>query len=379
MATAATVAILYANGYRIDQEEGLELSQKGILVANSDPNGAQVFIDGELKTATNNSINLEPGEHNITIRKEGFLPWEKKITIKEKEVTQVNAFLAPTAPSLSALTFSGAFNPKITKDLTKIAYGVPFDPKNNGNGEVERDGLWVLETGNLPLGFSRDPRRITNGDLSEANWEWSPDGREVLLTAGGGAFLLDAGVFTPQTELINIIPQRDDIKRRWESLSNKKLKARLGTLNDELEDIFLTHGTGISFSADESKFLYTATGSATIPEGLVKGLPGSSTQPEKRDIKAGQKYVYDIKEDRNFLVGDEGSIIMWLPNSLNLLLPEDGKISIIDYDGRNFQTIFSGSFIYPNVFPSSSTGKVLILTNLGAEDGENNLYWLGLR
>jgi hypothetical protein len=364
-----TLAILYARGYRFGLTENnqVTLSSRGLLVANSDPNGAQVFINGELETATNNTISLAPETYDVEIKKEGFLSWEKRLMIEKEAVTQIDAFLIASAPSLTALTFSGVFNPVPSPDFSKIAYGVP------------KTGLWVLETVNLPLGFNRDPRQITDGDLAEATWEWSPDGREILLTTKTGVFLLSAGELTLQNQRVNVAGRIETIREEWKEKNKKRLESQLSQLEDEIESVFERKAVEIQFSPDENRILYTASGSATIPKEVVKQLPGSSTQKQERDIKDGKTYVYDIKEDRNFAVGEVGETLYWVPNSLNLVLPKENKIIVMDYDGTNQQTVFAGAYEHPHAYPSTNAGRILILTNLGGEDTYSNLYWLSLK
>lgn len=370
-----TVAILYARGYRfgLSERNKITITPRGLLVANSDPNGAQVYINGELTTATNNTVSLSPGTYDVGIKKEGYLSWEKRVVIEKETVTQVDAFLIPAAPSLTALTFSGVFNPKFSPDYSKIAYGVPV---NNENGE--KAGLWVLEMVNLPLGFNRDPRQITDGDLSQATWEWSPDGREILLLTKNGTFLLNAGEYTAQNQRVNVASKIEIIRQEWSEKREKVLGSQLSKLEDEIESVLTRKAKEIQFSPDENRILFTASGSATIAEGVVKQLPGSSTQKQEREIKDGKSYVYDIKEDRNFAVGEVGETLYWLPNSLNLLLPKENNIIVTDYDGTNRQTVFSGSYQYPYAYPSTGVNRILILTNVGGQE-ITNLYWLGLK
>ena len=69
---ATILVVLYGKGYRFGLGPGkLELKGTGLLVAKSIPDGAQVFIDDKLKTATDNTINLPPGEYRVKIFKEG--------------------------------------------------------------------------------------------------------------------------------------------------------------------------------------------------------------------------------------------------------------------------------------------------------------------
>lgn len=368
-----TAAIMYARGYRIDKEN-LEITPSGLLVANSEPNGVQVFVDGELKTATDNTINLPPGTHDLLLKKDGYTSWQKRIVIEKEIVTQIDAFLPPVAPSLTALTFSGALNPQISHDRTKIAYAIPANGDN-----IERAGLWVIDFTNLPLGFNRDPRRITDGNLEGAEWKWSPDGREIMLTTQNGVFVLDTGVYTPQSQLVNVSSRLLLIESEWQELEKNLLATQVSRLHDDIERVMTSAVGDINFSPDGDKILYTAINEATLAENVVPQLPGASTQAQERVLKPGSKYVYDIKEDRNFKIAEPEQPIYWLPNSLNLVLPKEDRIEIIDYDGTNVRAIFPGNYDFPHAFPSSTLDRILILTNLGFEESPSNLYWVSLR
>jgi hypothetical protein len=391
IAVAGTFVFYYARGYRFNSEQ-FKFIPNGLLVAKSDPDGAQIFIDGELKTATNANIFLSPGTYDVSIRKEGFLPWYKRLTVEKEVVTEIKPHLFRAVPSLSAVTFSSSFNPVPSSDFSKIAYVVPPNTQDS-NGDEDKMGLWVLETVNLPLGFARDPQRITDGDLTNASWEWSPDGREIMLTTRTGVYLLDAGGFTPQNLRVNIASTKDEILNKWEKEKETKFEAQIRGLPDELVEILQRRTSSVLFSPDENKILYTASSSATLAEGLIKEIPGASTQKQERNIKPGQTYVYDIKEDRNFLI-DEGkeSLVIgnslhdstkrrltWSPTSEHLILAEEGKVTIMDYDGTNRQEVYSGSYIAPHAFPTVNEERLLILTNLGADSALPNLYSLSLK
>jgi len=368
---------LYARGYRFDRQT-LRFKPSGLLVVKSDPSGAQVFVNRELSTATDTTISLAPGTYDVSIRKEGFHIWNKRLVIEKEVVTEAFASLFRVAPSLSSVTFSGAVSPVLSADGTRIAYATP--PSRE---DPEKGGLWIIETVNLPLGFARDPRRVTDGDLTAADWQFSPDGREILLSVGQSVFLLDSSTFTPQARRVNVAARKEIMLAEWEEERGTRLSSQIKILPDELVDILERKVSSIVFSPDETKILYTASGSATIRENLIKSLPGSSSQKEERDIKEGRTYIYDIKEDRNFLI-DEGAVpevtkrLSWFPTSKHLVLSEAGKITIIDYDGTNKQLVYSGSYVSPHAYPFGSTSRLLILTNLGA-DTTPNLYSLTLK
>lgn len=388
--TIATLVSFYARGYRLDPNE-LRVNPNGLLVVKSVPDGASIVINGELKTATDATIPLPPGTYDLIVRKEGYITWNKRIELDKEVVTQITVHLFKSVPSLSAVTFSGSINPQPSYDLTKIAFAVP---PNLSNSETlkESPGLWVIEAVNLPIGFARDPRRITNGDLTDASYKWSPDSREILLTTGGGNFLLDAGEFTPQSQLVNISSSRmGEILADWKFDREKKLRSKVKRLPGDFIDIVERRTSSLIFSPDEDMILYTASSAATILPDLIKQLPGSSTQEQERNIKEGQTYVYDIKEDRNFLIYTEPVVlggeeqndlerrITWFSTSRHLILAEPEKITIMDYDGTNRHEVYTGSYVSPHAFPTLSTDRLLILTNLGASEALPNLYSLSLK
>lgn len=389
--SVATAIFLYAKGYRF-KPDTLEVTPSGILVMKSVPDGAQIFINGELETATNATVSLTPGKYDIEIKKEGYITWSKRLDVFESQVTEATAHLFKTAPSLSALTFSGTERIVPSEDFSKLSYVIPTSPEDTADSQ-ESGGLWVIEMINLPIGFARDPKQITDGNLEGASWIWSPDGREILLTTKSGDFLLDATTFTPQKERVNITARKDEILEGWEEEKTKRLDAQVKKLPDELITIIKTSATDIVFSPDEDMLMYKATHTAIIPDELIKPFPGSSTQKQERTIQPGKVYVYDIKEDRNFLVDDDaesvtllggsdtGNLrrITWFPTARHLVVAEPNTVTIMDYDGTNRQRVFTGLYTAPHAFPALSLDRLIILTNFGSEDTPANLYSLGLK
>lgn len=364
-------------GYRFDFKS-LSFVPRGLMVASSQPQGAQVLVDGELKTATNATIPLTPGTYDITIKREGYLTWQKRLTIEKEVVTQADAYLFPSVPSLSAVTYLGAYSPTSSHDNSKIAYAVPENKENQ-----EKAGLWIMDFVDLPLGFTREPRQITDGDLTIASWIWSPDSRQILLTTPKGVYLLDAGTFTPQSKLTNVTTQKEKILSSWKLEEEKKLKAKSARLPEALQDLLTRKAKDVLFSPDDTKILYTASGSADLAENLIPPLPGSSTQEQVRHIKEGNIYIYDIKEDRNFYIADQSANlkikVSWFPTSRHVVIAEEGKITVMDYDGTNKQVVYSGPYVAPYGLSMTNPSKLLILTNLGNNSSISNLYTISLR
>lgn len=363
--TVTIVVSLYARGYRFDINS-LRILPNGILVIKSDPDGASVFINGDLRAATNANIPLSSGTYDIEIKKEGFLPWRKRLVIEKEIVTNVTASLFRLAPSFSPLTFDGVENPVASSDFSKVAF-------------VSKNGLWVMETVSLPIGFAKEPRQLTDGNLSGASWEFSPDATQVLLTTPTGVFLIETNAFTPQSRRVNVGSQKEAILKGWEEEKAKKLEAQTRNLPPSLGDLLTRKAKSVVFSPDESMILYTASAAGELPGELIRPVPGASTQPQERGIKEGSTYVYDIKEDRNFLISTEEVPIHWFPTSRHLVLAGNGRVVIMDYDGTNQQVVYSGSYISPFAFPFASTSRLLLLTNLGADFSTPNLYSLTIK
>lgn len=414
--TLAFLVIRLAQGYRPDFTT-LTLRPSGLLVATSNPNGAQLFIDGKLITATNTTLNLPPGEYEVEIRKDGFSSWKKTLPVKKELVATTQAHLFPTFPNLRPLTFTGATSPVISPDGQKVVFAVSgfSDAKN---------GLWVLDLADRPLGFNREPRqiaqtRILEKDFTEAVYAWSPDSKQILATftttlnpetknptVSEENFLLESGELNPLIRFVDVTADLEEILAAWEEEKTLRRQAQVSKLPKELLKV-MNHSVGdFLFSPDESKLLYVATGSATIPEEITPPLPATNPTPETRQIEPDKIYVYDLEEDKNFFITNASELLKpsteagdpelgtqnseprtqswpyralsWFPTSRHLFYVRKDKITILEYDATNWVDIYSGPFVNSFAFPFPDDGKVLLLTSLGS-DTPANLYALSLR
>lgn len=383
------ISVLFARGYNFDISKK-ELFPTGILVATSDPDGAEVLIDGKLKTATNNTINLDPGNYKVAIQKNGFTPWEKTVDLKKEEVIKTNVFLFPSLSDLRPLTFTGAINPEISPDNTKIVYGVA---SASAQITLNPNGIWIIDMGRLfvptPIFSSADFRQIYRNtsllSLSDAKFSWSPDNKQVLAYFGNwekptAAYLLDTDRFNDRPAEIN--SQVPKLLADWESPTELKLEAQKNRLPLPIKTTLATSSAGLSFSPDETKVLYAATASATLPAAITTYLPGKNPTPETRVIKPNNQYVYDIKEDKNYLIANCELKIencQWFPSSRHLITANDNQISVIEFDGTNKAVVFNGPFNKDAVFAWPNWSKLVILTSLGSTTGWENLYTVNFR
>lgn len=380
----AFIIIAYGRGYRLDTSG--TVNPTGLIVVQSDPTGAQIIIDDKIKTATAATLSLPPGWYTVTVAKDGYQSWSKRMKIQGEVVAKAEALLLPTNPSLTALTATGVVNPTLSPDGSKLAYIIPDSLEASASSSMikTRPGIWVLDLVDKPLGLNRDARQIiqsNNVNFSKASLTWSPDSKFIL------AELSDRSYYVFEDKVHTLVPWQvgtiESVKIAWETMRSQRENEQLLTVPTRFTDMASQSARIVSFSPDETRILYEATRSAELP--LVKSPPiiGANPTEETRLVEPHTFYVYDIKEDKNYQI-EKFSIITpvihWLPSSRHFLLTSKDKIEILDYDGANRRTAYGGPFWDSFAVPWASGGKIVILTNLNSTaSAVNNLYIVNLK
>jgi hypothetical protein len=395
---ATATVIFYGSGYSFFFGNGkLEISGTGLLAATSQPDGAGIFINGHLTSATNNTINLAPGEYDVKISKSGYSTWEKKIKIEKEVVSSIYALLIPTAPKLESITQAGINNPVLDPTRTKIAYTV------SSSSDPHKNGVYILDMGLRPIltlqSSSSQIADNTIDNFSKSILVWSPDAKELVATISAGSSSPQGIPPTATTYLLkttfNETPQ--DITATWATVDlawkeqeDLQDKSQLSGYKEDLQKLIRENFGILSWSEDETKILYTASRSASLSLIINPRLIGTDSTPEVREIRQGAVYVYDIKEDRNYKIFDavpqnnspdfiNSFPLNWFADSKHLIIVAEHKIDMIDYDGQNRTTIYAGPFVNDYAFSWPDGSKILILTNLGNPNSSPNLYTIGLK
>ena len=68
------------------------------LFIDTEPQGAQVFLDGELRGQSPLQLDLPPGRVRVRIVKEGYAPWSRTLTLKNRSFEELHVRLAPPSP-----------------------------------------------------------------------------------------------------------------------------------------------------------------------------------------------------------------------------------------------------------------------------------------
>lgn len=424
------LAIQYAKGnFRLNQE-GL-LPESGLLSANSYPTAAQIFIDDRLVSATDDTLYLAPGEYQVKIVKEGYSTWIKQLKVEKELVTQTNAQLFPTVPSFIPVTFTGLENVSPSPDGQKIVYYT-----STASAEA-KNGLYLLELINnnfIPL--QKGPKQITEDDpsidLSQAYYIWSPDSSELMILGKEKEVIIDINKKNIISELPDISFRKQQILSSWEEEMYLRERQYLIEFPEKIIQIATESAKNVYISPDKKRLLYTATAEVTIPDNLVPPIPATNTQQQNRQLIPGSIYIYDREEDKNFMIGQETgentnqvkhllatdlsqkqpltleaspsaftklqasdsatlaqnfniyhsslyiNTLQWYSDSKHIIFTQEDKIQIMEYDGTNNTTIYSGPFYDNFIYPWPDGSRILILTHFSPEV-PNNLYAIELK
>ncbi len=369
IAATAAIAIFLAKGYTFSPKEK-RIVGTGIITVSSVPDAASVYIDGHLTTATDATVpSLPPKSYSVRVVKEGFIPWEKQIEVKEGLVTPVKVTLFPAIPTIYPLTFTGVENPILSPDGGKLAYIVP--------GLAKKGGIWVwTQTRNQPISFARsaEPHQITQNtllDLSQATLRWSADSKQVLATVGNNNYLLESDRLNSDPR--DITPVLESTLTTWEEDSQNKEASRVLAVKDINLRKIASSAAEIRWSPDETKFMAVAKSDIKPTENI--------TNPENDGILKTKETVkvYDLEEKKEYIL-PQAEGYMWLPNSTHIIMVEKGTISVIDFDGTNKAVIYAGSFKDDFVFPWLDSSRLVIISSFPTPTAsEPNLYGINLK
>ncbi|NTU46083.1 PEGA domain-containing protein [Candidatus Roizmanbacteria bacterium] len=405
--------IVYARGYRLDITKKT-VTPTGIVSINSNPNAAKIYINGKLKGVTNQNFTLPPETYTIEVKKEGYTDWKRKLNLRGEIVMSVDAMLFPNNPSLSPATNLG------------IQRAIPIDDTDktlliSQNGDIEKDGIYLFESTKKPLSFFPPLKLIvlkknlpTGVNLKETTVDFSPDyshaiftfpvtetttsGTSVKTTPAPAIYYISLQDGTEP--LLEASASKANFLKQWDEEKKLQITKILETFPKDIKKIASDSFHIVSFSPDETKILYTPTISTLLPLIITPPMIGSNQTEDTRKLEKGNYYIYDKKEDKNFLVltptptptvtpqldantnstlGDDNHFLEWYSDSKHVFIKQTKEIAVIDYDGTNKRTVYSGPFEH-DFFSVNNDGKLYVLTNLNPQNNQyGDLYEVGIR
>lgn len=157
----------------------------GTLSINSNPQGAQVLVNGRAVGNTPINVALQPGRADVELRLGGYEPFRTAVTINAGQTTNLNANLNPTAPQTGTLSVNS--NPQ--------------------GAQVLVSGRAV---GNTPLSISLQPGRY---DLELRLGGYEPFRSSVVVNAGQNTPVSAnlAAIARTGDLIVNSTPDRADV------------------------------------------------------------------------------------------------------------------------------------------------------------------------
>lgn len=137
---ATLLLVFIANGYYVDRNTG-QVIQNGLVFVDSNPGGAQIYINGELQRGTTDARIVIPGdqEYTIELKKDGYRDWSR--------------FLRLEGGSLRELTYARLM-PNEIEQLTSVNL-----PANPVNASQSIDKRWII------LSYAENPLQLSLVDL----------------------------------------------------------------------------------------------------------------------------------------------------------------------------------------------------------------------
>lgn len=356
-----TAAVIFlARGYTINFPQK-KIEKTGMILAQSTPKDAKIYLDGKLVENTNAVLgSLPPKTYQVKIEKEGFSPWEKEIPVFEGLITEIDTLLIPLSPHLTPLTSNGIglFGPSPRGD--SIAY-------TTQGGKVP--GLWVLNLNHSSILnlIQENPRPLAEDSKRHSfslaeKITWSPNEDTLLVTLNpGGHVLLDTRSGSPKEATSSAQPTLS----LWEKalLTQKTKWAEDLKVPEGLSEIAAAPET--QWSPDKKKFLFSKS-----RDGYREWHVYNGEEP----LGVGRKREYIPLKFKK----DSPVHVSWHSTNNHLLVENQGTISILEIDGSGRTEVYSGDLADSQIVPTPDGTNLIILTSF-KQNETPNLYAIGLR
>ncbi|PIR42922.1 hypothetical protein CO058_00160 [candidate division WWE3 bacterium CG_4_9_14_0_2_um_filter_35_11] len=383
--------VLYSEGWRINLSgESSKLTdgttsrvhKTGMIAVRSIPNGAKVYINDVLTTATDDTIaSLVPGDYKVRVEHDGFESWEKTLTVYPELVTDITAVLVLQSPRLEPLTNADVKAFSQSSNQNNIA----FLTKNH-----EEPGIWILPLTGSPLNLFKSSSRLLIADNINAspssgeNVWWSYYDKEILVQMNTNGYLLYD--ISNQTSTKSIPTSITDVKavfEKWDTdwksnFLTDKIDNLTNSKDQEVPKSILNKlkTEKSTWSPDDKKFFFVNTNESDNKKADIIIYNSESPLP------IGEKRLYNSIEVSDI----KNTTIQWYSDSYHLILLEKSDsvdsniytISLIRIDGTNKTPIYTGELASNQAYATPSGDKIIVLTSL-KENSQTNLYAIAIR
>jgi hypothetical protein len=299
-----------ANGYGFNVKTG-QVVQNALLFADSQPGGAEIWLNGQDKnTQTPARLVLPTAHYTLTLKKNGYRDWTRQFTLSEQSVARyVYPFLFPVKPVVTGLkTYQSA--PGLVTDSPDRHWLLVEANESSSTAPVfdEYDTGTFDKTTPSVQQISLPANVLTNytADSKLTEVEWSTDNDHLLLQhtyAGGSEFIVFSRAHPDQSFNVN---KMFNASPSQVSLFNKKA-AQLYLYNQTDGNLFLGD-TGnkllgpailnhvLAFKPYGSNLITYVTANGE-PAGTVAARIWNNGKTYKLDeFSAGSKYLIDAAQ-----------------------------------------------------------------------------------
>lgn len=353
---ASPLVILYTMGYRYNFAKG-RVQKTGILKVTTIPRGAIIKLNGQVYETSQTPAKIEyllPGDYEISLTKDGYYDWQKKLAVFENGTTFAEKIMLWKKSNATSLSTSTVANWLISPDQNLVALS---DDHNIVSLLDINSGLF----GELAGGKFETIGAVKNQTAPNINYEsikleaFSPSGRYILISASknqqNNYFILD----TISKEFKQLTGKNyQDI--RWDE-SNDDLYALTDSGLWQFDLTALTSKAvltraGIADFYINNKTLYTINNQILSQETL-----GSNSPKDLKKVTCVDCQIKQIKNNKALIIDRSKNILT--------IIDLATQIKTVDLAYRGLQWLNGNSLIIYNdfeiyIFETSKTEPELI-------------------
>lgn len=301
IAMATRLLLLQAGGFGLNKHG--DVIQNGLTYFSSQPNPAQIYINGQLESATTNTrLFLPAGLYNVKLSRAGYRDWQRKIELMGGDVQHFDyPLLIPKQLTTKKLQTYVSMPGLVTQSPDR-RWLVVEEPKS-----MTEFKLYDLKNPDKPpASLSLPPNLLSKATASES-WqleEWADDNQHFVLVHtfdGKTEFILVNRTDPAQSVNLDTILSSNPAKL---TLNNKKYDLYyLYSASGSLQTASLADPTALPVldhvitykSYGNNQILYVTDSGAPAGKVLVKFQAGNQTY-SLRGFPAGANYLIDLTQ-----------------------------------------------------------------------------------
>jgi hypothetical protein len=293
--------VMYLSGTRYDFKNH-HFVKTGVIVARTNPRGAKIIINGKVRGSTPASLRfIDPGMYDLSLQKEGYFTWNKRVDVRAQYVTWANLDLTNVTlfRSVPKRTDLGEGVINFYSNTKKVLYAT----SNSLRLVNAKDGTLIHE---IAL-----PRIFTNLEIT------APENNENVYLIYSDAYY---SLYNPEnntlTEISDLVLPEEKLKKgqspspnEFQFADGKLYQLRSNTLNEidwskHKSSLILNNIVGFHFSGNALYYVNKpATGAAA---NLVRTeLPGLNPTVLAENVPALSKAkILITNQNQIFILGD---------------------------------------------------------------------------